>query len=162
MQDFFDVTDDDLVIDEQLYFGDQEIVKFQCIDIRQNAQSGSLQLKCNVLQAPVSHEHVGKKATIYMTSKDNEVSKKIKAQFLKAFWTIEQIKSRQANPKALNGRIFTAKSKIQNKDNGKRYQNWEQFQDLGYGTNEVAPQAQAAPVQSAPAQPVTTASGPTF
>ncbi len=151
MQDFFDVSDEDLTIADKLIFQDKEIVKLTCTDLRQNAQNGSLQLKCKVHSGP----HQGKETTIYLTSSDNEVSKKIKAQFLKAFWTVEQIKARQADPRKLMGRSFTARSRVQTKEKG-TYQNWEQFEDLGIdGQAQAAqaPQPQPAPNGQQPATP---------
>lgn len=158
MQDFFDTSEEDLKVEERLRFQHNEIVKLQCIDHRVNAQNGSLQLKCLVLSGP----HNGKKTTLFLSSNDNEVSKKIKAQFLKAFWTVDQIKTKQCKPALLVGRFFTAKSKIsESKKEGQQpFQNFEEFTDAGAGDGQAQaqPQAQTAPAAQpqAVAQPAGT------
>lgn len=143
---FFDTDANSLNIDPDLEFVDGEIVQILCTDFFENATKGSLTIKGNVLSGP----HTGKVAKIYMNNNNNEVSKKLKIQFLKAFWTVEEINGGNVKGARLIGRKFSVKSKVAKKDN-KTYQNWEQFHDLGVG--DTAQQAQPAPSQSAASAP---------
>lgn len=157
MADFFDTDEDTLKVPENLMFNHNEIVKCQCLDTRQNMQTGSFGIKVKVLSGP----HAGKQTTIYLNAAKNEASAKVKAQFFTAFWTPEEVKNKQCKPAKLVGRFFTVRSKVSPPKEGqsKSFQNWEDFKDLGT-SDGAAPAAQpagtvsqpqgAAPAQSAP------------
>jgi hypothetical protein len=158
MSSFLDFTEEDLTVADKLTFLDKEIVKMQCIDHRENAQNGSLTLKCKVLSGP----HEGKQTNIYLNSNDNEASKKVKAQFLKAFWSLEDLKAKNIKLAKLIGRLFTVKSLVKVKEGtGTVFQNWAEFTDVGAGDGTSPPVAAAAGQSTAAASPQPTVVGGT-
>lgn len=153
---FYDVDEQDLNDFEDAQFTDGEVVKFQCIDQRENVTNQSIQIKCKILSSQ-EPKNIGKKTTIFLNSNDNEVSKKIKAQFLKAFWTIDEIKAKQVRPARLVGLAFTAKCRISTKkgEGGKEktFTNWQEFTKLGLASEHggTAPDATASAAGAATA-----------
>jgi hypothetical protein len=144
------LTEESLKIPEKLVFQNNEIVKCQCTDFYDNATENTLNIKVNVLSGP----HAGKKTSIFLNSKDNATSQKVKVQFLKAFWTVDEIcgkNGKELKLARLVGRVFTVKSRHgENKDKTKTYQNWEEFTDIGPG--ESAPATSETPPATATAQ----------
>lgn len=151
MSDFFDCTEEDLQTSDDLQFKHDEIVKFTCIDVHQNVQYGTLKLKCKV----ESGDHVGKMYNITLRSGDSDASKKNKGQFLRAFWTQEEIKAKNCKPARLVGRSLTAKSQLSKprEKDGKIFQNWQDFHDLGGGAATPGQPAQAAPTAAPTVNP---------
>lgn len=154
MQDFFATTEADATAAAEIRFGDGEIVRMQCLDFNSNAAKGSVTLRCKVLSGP----HSGKTTSVFLNGNQNEVSQKIKSQFLLAFWTADEIKSSQCKPAKLIGRVFTVKSKVSVKKGDTSptpatFQNWSEFTDIGAGETGAAPTTAPLPnVAAAPQQ----------
>lgn len=157
MADFFDTSEDDLKVEsDKLIFEQNEVVRMLCTDYNQNMEKGSLVLRCNILSGP----HHGKTTSIYINAGTNDFNKKVRAQFLRAFWTDDQIKNKQCDRRVLINRLFDVKSRVSDpskNEKGITYQNWEDFQDRGQANAADAHDQHQAPAQSAaPAQPAGT------
>lgn len=135
MSDFFDTDENDLVEHEDLVFGDNEVVKMQVLDHKQIVDKGLLILTVKVHSGP----HNGKETSLFIKRGDNPAARKVRVQFLKAFWSENQIKNRDCNPASIMGRFFTVRSKVRSGNDGRVFQNWEQFTPT-----DDAPKAQAS------------------
>lgn len=99
-------SDEVLNADESLIFPEKSFIEFTCIDAKENAKNGDLILDCQVN----SGEHSGKRHSIFISDRDHEIARKQKAQFLKAFWSIDQLKSGNISPADLVATEFTARA----------------------------------------------------
>lgn len=124
---FFEIGEKDLKAIERLIWPAKEVVRFVITDFKENQQSGSLILNCRVL----SGEFAGRDHTIYIENRDHPVSQKLRVQFALAFWKAEEIKAGNHNPAKLINREFEARAGAVREHDGKQYQNFESFRDIG-------------------------------
>lgn len=132
---FFDFSEADLDL-MPVMFDDNEVVEFVCIDFNEITKTNTLALNCRVLTG----KYKGRPHTIFIDSRDNPFSKKIKVQFALAFWTREEILAKDNHPSKLINRKFRAVAQPKREHEGKTYQSITQFTDLGEFTGvEDAP-----------------------
>jgi len=154
MNDFFGVSETDLSVVEDLFFRADTAVEMICLEAKENPKRGGLILNCKV----ASGEHTGKQHTIYINDGDNEFAKKNKIAFMLAFWTKDQIIGRKCKHSDLMGRKFTVVPAAIRNVEGRKYQNFHSYHDLGLcdPSEEVQPAQEptfGAPEQAATAAP---------
>jgi hypothetical protein len=127
-----DITINDLNNDfpPQPIFQAKQVIELMCTDHFENPQSGNLLVKCKVLNT----EHQGKDYTVFIKGHPEKMpEKKKKAAFLKAFWSEQELLSKQAQLSKIVGRKFSAVAQPPREYKGKIYQDIENFIDLGGG-----------------------------
>ena len=130
------VTAEDLALTKPAVFTAKEVVEFVCLDADENFQYQRLNLKCKIL----SGEHAGRNHTISLNlKKDNEVQRRKLATFAVAFYSEEEITKGETPLARLVGRKFTAIAQAPREWQGKTYQDFDYFKDLGEGSfNDTA------------------------
>jgi hypothetical protein len=122
------VSKEDLGLLEHPVFEAKEVVEFVCLEAEENAQWGTLSLKCKIQ----SGKFKGRRYSIRVDLKaDREIARIRRARFALAFWKPEEIASGTVNPARLVGRRFTAMAQQAREWNGKTLQDMDFFKDLG-------------------------------
>lgn len=143
----FQMSDADLDFTDDLVFQDKEVVKMLIKESTENAQSGNIMIKTEVL----SGAHTGKEAKIFITRKDNGAAKKRLSQFFHCFlktnvFTRDDCKNGSYNLAKLTGHIILARSSVrESKEQGKTFQNWDDLTDEGVRLDAVAGATGASP-----------------
>ena len=111
-----------------IYFDKGEIVKFLCTSANLSRDGRTIILGCKVL----SGSYVGNLHDIFMSNRDHPVAKKLFSQFLKTFWTDDELErtikeGADLNISKLVGKEFTAKSGEVREHEGKKFQGFAQF-----------------------------------
>lgn len=131
---FFNVTKQDLDL-IPIVFNAKEVIEFVCLDFNE-MKTNTLVLNCQVLTG----EHAGKRHAVFIDSRENSFAKKLRVQFLLAFWTKEELQTQTFHPSKLMNRKFSAVAQEPREYEGKLYQNISGFHDLGVyeGTEAVS------------------------
>lgn len=122
---------------EQIIFPEKSIVEFLCLDIEENKTYQTINMKCKVL----SGQHKDKRRDIRISLKeDHEIQNKKRARWALAFWTEEELKKDEPVSLArLIGRRFQARAEKPREWNGKTYQDFDYFKDLGEAGDAAEP-----------------------
>jgi hypothetical protein len=122
---FFNVTEQDLDL-IPIVFNAKEVVEFVCLDFNE-MKNNTLVMNCRVL----SGDHAGKRHSIFIDSRENSFAKKLRVQFLLAFWTKDELQTQTFHPSKLMNRKFSAVAQEPREYEGKIYQSMTGFHDLG-------------------------------
>ncbi len=115
--------------DSNLLFTKGDVVEFQCVDFKEKADKDLLVVTCKVLTG----EYAGKTYAHFIRYADNPGAKRVYASFMLAFWSREDVTGGTVNPARLMGRRFSAVAQQVREHQGKQYQNFMDFKDLGEG-----------------------------
>lgn len=131
-----ELTADDLALTETPSFPAKEVVEFICQDIDENETYQSLNLKCKVQAG----KHAGRTIHIRLSKKrDHEMQRVKLARWALAFYSQDEILSNTIPLARMVGRRFTAVAQAAREHNGKTYQDFDFFRDMG---DAGAPDAQ--------------------
>lgn len=130
------VTAADLALTKPTVFTAKEVVEFICLDVEENAQYEAINLKCKVL----SGENTDRRFVIRLSmKKEHEIQRRKLATFALAFYSEDEITKGDTPIARLVGRRFTAVAQVPREYQGKTYQDFDYFKDLGEGdANDLA------------------------
>lgn len=128
---FFEFSAKDLEVAEYPVWPAKEVAEFVVLDFQENPQTNDLKLSCKV----VSERHNDRFVTMFINNKPNEFAQKRRVQFALAFWTKEELIAGNAAPAKLVNRKFSAVANAPRDWEGKVFQDWGNFKDLGEYTS---------------------------
>lgn len=137
---------------ERLLFDKDKEVTFLCVDPKEHKGKQQLILNCKVLDG----DHAGKLHTLYLSQKrDQQHHIRRLRDFGKAFYTEAEIRKRDTPLSRLYNRKFTAIPEAPREYNGKWYQDFGKWHDLG----EMQADGTTAPPQTGATQSTAPATG---
>jgi hypothetical protein len=136
------VTTSDLSgFEPQPLFQAKQVIELMCTGLFENPNTGNLIIKSKVLNT----EHSGKDYTVFIRGNPERMpEKKIKANFLKAFWTTDELMTKKAQLSKIVGRKYSVTASAPREYKGQMYQNVDGFVDLGVPEIAVNPETVGA------------------
>lgn len=135
MPDIFDFTEQELSSQEQLLFSAKEVVEFHCLDFNET-RNQDLMLRCKVLTG----KHTGREYTHFLQNKaDNKFQREKLMKFACAFWTKEELLGKEYQKAKLINRKFSAVAQEPREYNGRTFQEFGGWRDLGTFTPADVP-----------------------
>lgn len=133
---FFNFTEAELIESAPIIFPAKEVVEFACLNFNETRR-GDLMLNCKVLTGA----YAGRDFTPVIDNREHPVSRKNKINFARAFWSEDELRSNTAQPARLINRRFSAVPLEAREHNGKQYQSFIGWKDLGEMANGSSPDA---------------------
>lgn len=142
---FFEFSAESIAGIEKPLWPAKDVVEFVILDFKEMVPSNDLILSCRVL----SKEHNDRKYEHYISNRDNDITQKSRIEFALAFWSKEELIAGDAKPAKLINRRFSVVASPAKEHNGKTYQGFYGWKDLG----EFVPGQAASPAADAEGNP---------